>query len=227
MNTNDYILNIHTATQTAIVNLCAGNEVLGTRVNGNPKMHASFLHSAIGDILTENNIPITQLKAIGVTVGPGSYTGIRVGLAAAKGLCYSLKIPLITFNTLEVMALAATRQINDENALYSPMIDARRMEVFTAIYRYNLTEVVKPSAIILSGESFFEMLPKQPVYFFGDGSKKLPILVKNLPDVMIIECDITTAVLCEIACRNYKKSQFVNAAYAAPLYIKEFYSTQQ
>ncbi len=92
----EFILNIHTSTETAVVNLCDGKYVLSSMLNTEPKQHAGFLHSAIQNLLEENSVEINQLKAIGVTIGPGSYTGIRVGLATAKGLCYALKIPMIT-----------------------------------------------------------------------------------------------------------------------------------
>ena len=169
----DYILNIHTATEQAIVAICKGETVLDTLTNEDPKCHAAFLHEAINKVLHNNDIPMTKLKAIGVTNGPGSYTGIRVGLAAAKGLCFALGIPLITYNTLEVMAISAIDEIKDKNALYCPMIDARRMEVFTAMYKADMNIVEEPSAKILADGSYEEYLRNKAIYFFGNGSKKM------------------------------------------------------
>jgi tRNA threonylcarbamoyladenosine biosynthesis protein TsaB len=168
----NYILNIHTATETAMVNICNGPEVLATLFNQDTKQHASFLHTAIDQLLSENQIQMHQLKAIGVSNGPGSYTGIRVGLAAAKGLSYALQIPMITFNTLEVMAITAVNEIKNEDAYYCPMIDARRMEVYTAVYNYQLKEIISPQAMILSENSFEEIAQQQEVIFFGNGSEK-------------------------------------------------------
>src|SRR5690606_25144630 len=143
-------------------------------------------HSAIRQILLDNNIKTNELKAVGVTGGPGSYTGIRVGMATAKGLCYALKIPLLLFNTLEVMALSAIESIGDKKALYCPMIDARRQEVFTGVYDYELNEVNSPSSMILDNNSFNTLLQKFPVYFFGSGSGKLKRQAKNIPEMFII-----------------------------------------
>ncbi len=220
----NYILNIHTATETAIVSICDGQKILATSINTNPKQHASFLHTAIQQILQENDIQINQLKAISVTNGPGSYTGIRVGLATAKGLCYSLKIPLITYNTLEVMTLSAIVNIQDKNAFYCPMIDARRMEVFAAVYNYAIKEVMPPSAMIITQNSFEELLQLQPVYFFGNGSEKFKKIAKNIPPSYFIDQEISCKVLCKIAWEKYQKNEFNDTAYAEPLYIKEFYS---
>lgn len=221
----EYILNIHTATETAIVSICCGEKVLATSINKDPKQHAAFLHSAIHVILQENDILISQLKAIGVTNGPGSYTGIRVGLATAKGLCYALKIPLITFNTLEVMALSAVENIQDKNALYCPMIDARRMEVFTAVYNYDIKAIIPPSAMIITENSFEEKQQLHPIYFFGNGSQKFKNQAKNIPHSYFIDQEITSKELCKISWGKYQKKEFDNVAYAEPLYVKEFFST--
>lgn len=220
----DYILNIHTSLETAIINICDGNKILESSLNTDPKQHAGYLHTAIYQILQNNDIVPNQLKAIGVTIGPGSYTGIRVGLSTAKGLCYALKIPLITLNTLEVLAFSAIDNIQDKNAFYCPMIDARRMEVFTAVYNYKLSEVMQPSAMIITENSFEELLQSQPVYFFGNGSEKLKNIAKKISSPYFISQEITSYQLCQFAWKKYKKNQFEDVAYAEPLYIKEFYS---
>lgn len=220
-----YILNIHTATETAIVNICDGASVLNTLENSDPKQHAAFLHTAISKILLKNDIKINELKAVGVSIGPGSYTGIRVGLATAKGLCYSLKIPLITYNTLEVMTLVATGIIKDENALYCPMIDARRMEVFTALYSYGLKEVIPPSAMVIDENSYQEFLGQNSLYFFGNGSKKLKDVANNIPASAFVDGKISSEAIGYFSWEKFKKSQFADVAYTEPLYIKEFHST--
>ncbi len=223
----EYILNIHTALETAIVNICEGENVLSTLINNHSKSHAAWLHIAIHQILHENDIKITQLKAVGVTSGPGSYTGIRVGLATAKGLCYALKIPLITYNVLQVMALSAIDHIQDKNAFYCPMIDARRMEVFTAVYDYNLKEKIPPSAMVIAENSFEKLLKIQPIYFFGNGSEKFKNITKNKLFSNFIDQEITSEQLGKLAWQKYKKEEFDSVAYAEPLYIKEFYSTRK
>lgn len=221
----DYILNIHSATETAIVNICDGPKVLATLINNDSKQHAAFLHKAIQQILSENKIGINQLKAIGVTNGPGSYTGIRVGLAAAKGLCFALKIPLVTFSALEVMASTAIDKLQNQKAWYCPMIDARRTEVFTAIYNYHLEEMLTPQAMILTENSFKEISQSQHVIFFGSGSEKFKQLSGKINFKFITGEEISTTALSEICWKKYLNNEFADIACSEPLYLKEFHST--
>lgn len=218
-----YILNIHTSTETAIVNLAAGQEVLGTSINHEAKQHAAFLHSAIHELLQHQGIDIKKLDAIGVSCGPGSYTGIRIGLATAKGLCYALKIPLITYSALEVMALSAANLVQDCNGFYCPMIDARRMEVYTAIYNYDIQETASPSAMILNENSFVDILNSNKIYFSGSGSYKFKSLTKNGNAVFLTGL-ISTESLANIAGKKFEKNDFESIPYAQPLYIKEFHT---
>lgn len=218
-----YILNIHTATETAIINLVKSGQVLGTFRNDDTKQHATILHIAIRELLQANDLDIKKLNAVGVSSGPGSYTGMRVGLAAAKGLCYALDIPLITFNSLELMAFSAIRFVNDEAALYCPMIDARRMEVFTAIYNYTFQEIIPPSAMILDENLFKDFLILNKVYFSGSGVEKFQSLTKSKNSFFIHE-PITSESLAEISWKKYTKKDVENIPYAQPLYIKDFHT---
>ena len=131
------ILLIDTSQETGTTALCNGAEVLFSEENKIAKEHASWLHLSIGRILSEAKITVRDLEAVAVVSGPGSYTGLRVGMAAAKGFCYALKIPLITQNTLRVMAESMIPFALEKQALICPMIDARRDEVFTAVYKFN------------------------------------------------------------------------------------------
>lgn len=214
-----HILNIHTATETAIINLMGDGEILGTFTNDETKQHASFLHTAISKLLQQHGIAIKNLDATGVTSGPGSYTGIRVGLATAKGLCYALKIPLITYNSLEVMAISASNFAKDNHAFYCPMIDARRMEVYTAIYNYQIEEITPPSAMILNENSFAEILNCHKIFFSGSGSNKFQQISKHT-NAVFLHCGISTESLAKIAWKKYAKNDFENVPYARPLYIK-------
>lgn len=214
-----HILNIHTATETAIINLMNGPEILGTFSNHETKQHASFLHMAIKELLQEHDIAIKNLDAIGVTSGPGSYTGIRVGLATAKGLCYALQIPLITYNSLEVMAISATNFAKDTAAFYCPMIDAKRLEVYTAIYNYDIEEITPPSAIILTQNSFVEILNHHKIFFSGSGSDKFQ-QISNHTNAVFCNHGISPESLAIIAWKKYVKHDFENVPYAQPLYIK-------
>lgn len=223
----NYLLNIHTTLESAIVNLSNGNEVISTSVNDNSMHHAAFLHSSIHQILHQNDILPTSLKAVAVTAGPGSYTGIRIGLATAKGLCFALKIPLIMINTLELMAFSAKENISDEEALLCPMIDARRMEVFTAIYDRHLNEVKQPLAMVLDKNSFSEILQQNRVYFFGNGAKKFENIIDHTGNEKFIESEISSSALAHFSWNKFKKNEFENVAYSNAFYIKEFYSTSK
>lgn len=214
-----YLLTIHAATETAIVALTANERTLGKLSNDETKQHACFLHIAIKELLQQHDITINSVDAVGVTNGPGSYTGIRVGLATAKGLCYALKIPLIIFNSLEAMALSAMMLIKDNNTFYCPMIDARRMEVYTAVYNQNLEEVIPPSAMILHENSLIEILNNTKVVFSGSGSRKFR-QISNHANALFVSEEISADALTKIAWKKYLKSDFGNVPYAKPLYIK-------
>jgi tRNA threonylcarbamoyladenosine biosynthesis protein TsaB len=213
------ILHIHTATETALVSLAEDERVLGSFTNTEPKQHAAVLHSGIQQLLQGHQVNIKQLDAIGVTKGPGSYTGIRVGVAAAQGLAYALRIPLITWNSLEAMALALRDFVKDTGACYCPMIDARRMEVYTAVYNYDLKELVAPSAVILSDATFEDIPPSTPMFFSGSGSNKFRVVAKY-PDAVYSYQDITPGALARIAFEKYLAKDYKNLPYAQPLYIK-------
>ena len=214
-----HLLTIHAATETAIITLMADGRTLGTLSNDDTKQHAYFLHIAIKELLQRHDINIKNLNAIGVTNGPGSYTGIRVGLATAKGLSYALKIPLIIFNSLEIMALSAMMLIKDNKALYCPMIDARRMEVYAAVYDYNFEEIIPPSAMILNENSLAEILNTHKTIFSGSGNNKFR-QVSNHTNAVFLNEGISADALTKITWEKYLRSNFQNVPYAKPLYMK-------
>lgn len=220
-----YILNIHTATEVAIVNLSKDAQTLCTKINTETKQHAAFLHAAIHDLLQQEGILIKRLDAIGITSGPGSYTGMRVGLAAAKGFCFALDIPLITLNTLEVMAGSAAGFVKDRDILYCPMIDARRMEVYTAVYSYTMDEIESPAAKILSENSYVDYLKTPGIIFSGSGSKKFQSFAK-LPASHFVDISISSEKLTEFSWNKFQTFDFENIINNQPLYIKEFYTNR-
>jgi tRNA threonylcarbamoyladenosine biosynthesis protein TsaB len=220
----NYLLNIHTTSENAIVNLSDGDQVLSTSINPDSRQHAAFLHSSIHQILQGNDI-LHSLKAVGVTAGPGSYTGIRVGLATAKGLCFALKIPMIMMNTLELMAFSAIEKISNKNALYCPMIDARRMEIFTAVYDAHLDPAIQPSAMILEENSFQDLVQNHPVFFFGSGTEKFKKIINNSnANYHFIDDQLSSFALAKFAWNKFQKNDFDNIANAKAFYVKEFYS---
>lgn len=220
----NYILNIHTTSERAIVNLCKDNVVLETLLNDHSKEHAAFLHVAIHQILQQAGISAVQLNAIGVTGGPGSYTGIRVGLATAKGLCFALKIPLMIFNTLELMAFSAIENTGNDHVWYCPLIDARRMEVFTAVYDAHLKVVIPPTAMVLDKNSFADLSQAMPLYLFGSGAAKFKNLTSDRASLSFGDESVSSAALAAFSWDKFQKNRFDNVMTAEPIYIKEFYT---
>lgn len=213
-------MNIDTAVQSASVCLADGENILATAVNPSEKESASWLHPAIQNILQENNLQPHQLSAIAVSAGPGSYTGLRVGMAAAKGLCYALAIPLISINTLQMMAAA----INEPPAdLLCPMIDARRMEVFTALFDTALNEVSPSKNLILDEGAFSERLQQNTILFFGNGSKKAADIIKH-PNALFVDLTANATAMVLLAAKKFRTGQFADLAYSEPFYGKDFHS---
>ena len=172
------ILNIDTAAETAHVSFAKDGLILHVLKSDSQKEHAAFLQTAIQQLTKITGIKLPDIDAISVTAGPGSYTGLRVGLASAKGLCYALKKPLIAINTLEILTVSALHlmQVTETDILFCPMMDARRKEVFTAIYQNDLTVCMAPCAMILDESSFDKELNDNKILFFGSGSAKWEII---------------------------------------------------
>ena len=214
------ILNIDTAIETASICLSNDRNVLQLSVNENQKDHAAWLTIAIQKMMKDAGYELSQLKAIAITIGPGSYTGLRVGLSAAKGLCYVLNIPLITIGTLEMMAAAAKDEATD---LLCPMIDARRMEVFTAVYNKKLEEIKSSHALIIDNDSFSELLSKNSILFFGNGSKKLQTVL-NHPHASFKKIVYNASNMVTLANDRLMTLQFADLTYVEPFYLKEFFT---
>jgi tRNA threonylcarbamoyladenosine biosynthesis protein TsaB len=224
------ILSIDTATDQATISLSKDGGVLGTLENNAQKDHAAWIQMAINTLLQKEGYTMQQLQAVAVTAGPGSYTGLRVGMATAKGLCFALQIPLITISTLQAMACAAIDEWKSKAShmqaplCFCPMIDARRMEVFTAVYDENLQEIVAPKAMILDELSFKEELNNRSLICFGNGSLKWKN-VSRYPNVLFIDEKINIAKsLAKLASSLHLSQNFANLAYAEPVYLKEFYT---
>ncbi|HWR32795.1 MAG TPA: tRNA (adenosine(37)-N6)-threonylcarbamoyltransferase complex dimerization subunit type 1 TsaB [Chitinophagaceae bacterium] len=214
------ILNIDTALERASVCLAKDDLILETTFSENQKDHAAWLHPAIQELLKKNNLPVHDLDAIAVSIGPGSYTGLRVSLSAAKGFCYALNIPLITVSTLHMLAFAVQQEAAD---LIIPAIDARRMEIYTAVYEKTLEEMTPPHALIADENSFNELLKNRKVLFCGNAIGKLQTILKN-PNAFFSETMSDAGTLAEITFELYRQKIFADLAYAEPLYLKDFYS---
>lgn len=190
--------------------------------NEHQKDHASWLHEAINILLKNNNFSPSNLDAVAVSIGPGSYTGLRVGLATAKGLCYALNIPLITINTLKMMAFSVKSEMPDAQ-LICPMIDARRMEVFWAAYDSLLVEKIAPATAIIDEKFSSQFNFNQKIIFCGNGSKKLQDYHKS-PLCIYSNTVANASHLAGLAMEAYNNNDFASLAYTEPLYIKEFYN---
>ncbi|MES2429909.1 MAG: tRNA (adenosine(37)-N6)-threonylcarbamoyltransferase complex dimerization subunit type 1 TsaB [Bacteroidota bacterium] len=218
------ILHIDTALQTACVSIAQNGTVLSELTNTDQKDHGSFLQPAIKDILQKNDLQLQDLDAVAVIEGPGSYTGLRVGMAAAKGLCFALNKPLITINSLEALAATAIDEYHpDESILICPMIDARRMEVYTAIYTNALHIIKQPSALILEEDVFKETTISKKMIFIGSGVKKWEKIYKKNDAVGFYDIAIKSAPFSNLSLKKYVINRFADLAYAEPLYLKDFF----
>jgi tRNA threonylcarbamoyladenosine biosynthesis protein TsaB len=220
---NNAILLINTALEEASVGIAVDGKLIDQLSNTIQKEHASFLHPAIEFICKRNGITLKDLKAVSVVNGPGSYTGLRVGLSAAKGICYANQLPLICINTLEWIAYGNNEHTTD---LIIPMIDARRMEVFTAVYSKQMDVVALPTNLILEEESFAEYLTTYQTLFVGDGALKWEALCKhkNAHFKIATHQESHHATLAEA---YFTKQEFASLFDASPFYTKEFYNTQK
>ena len=220
------ILHIDTSTTIASLALSSDEKVLGVVINENMKDHAAWIHHAIESLMKESNKKISDLNAVAVVEGPGSYTGLRVGMATAKGLCFSLGIPLITESSLRLMAFAAISKNKsklDSNTLFIPMIDARRMEVFTAGYDLKLNEISAPSAVILDVTTFNDLAKDHHLILFGNGSQKFMQIVSN-NRYQFIDSQHDAGDLVSLAFQKFKGESFADLAYSEPAYLKDFYT---
>ena len=219
---------IDTALEKAFVLLMQSDGHFFMRENTNTRDHARFVPTAIQELCRESNSVLNQLQGVVVVNGPGSYTGLRVGLSSAKGICFALEKPLYTLSTLEVMAAAGFRLAEekgiaiDENTLACPMIDARRMEVFTGLYLKNLSPVRQPFALIADADNLREISGNKTVIFTGNGVEKLQSILPPR-SISFSGWVYEVADLVRMSSRKISEGIVADLAYTEPLYIKDFY----
>jgi tRNA threonylcarbamoyladenosine biosynthesis protein TsaB len=222
------ILHLETATQNCSVALSENGKLRFLKEENAPNIHASAITLFIADVLAEAGIQARELDAVAVSKGPGSYTGLRIGVSTAKGLCYALNKPLIATDTLRCMALAviASGQVSDADALFCPMIDARRMEVYAAIYNRQMEQLKAVSADIVDEHTYASYF-KQPVYFFGDGAEKCMPSFSGYHEAHFIPgvWPSASAMITEAEAK-FGAGQFEDVAYFEPYYLKEFFFTK-
>lgn len=221
------IINIETSTDVCSVALTFDGQVVTNREDYQGHNHATVLSGFIKDCLEEAKDKNLKIDAVAVSIGPGSYTGLRIGLSEAKGLAYALDVPLIGVSTLEVMTVAVMfSDFFDENVMFAPMIDARRMEVYTGVYDYAMTPLKAPTPLILDENSYREYLDKGPVIFFGNGSDKARELLQSHPHAnFITEIHPLASNMMALSERSFMKKEFLDLAYSTPEYLKEFQAT--
>ena len=220
------LLHIETSTNVCSVALSEDANCLFSTSNAEGMNHAALLSVFIAEALEVLKSTDKKLDAIAVSSGPGSYTGLRIGVSTAKGLCYGYGIPLISLSTLEILTVQALNLVPDkENVLFCPMIDARRMEVYAAFYNGDGFIQREISADIITSDSYAELLAKQPVYFFGNGSDKLKTTLTH-PNARFIDHLVPLAInMIGFAEKAFAEKHFVDTAYFEPFYLKEFHTT--
>jgi tRNA threonylcarbamoyladenosine biosynthesis protein TsaB len=220
------ILHIDTSAAVAAVSISTNGLLSGFIQNEDQKEHASFLQPAIKKLLLQLELKIEDLDAVAAVNGPGSYTGLRVGLASAKGICYAAKKRLLTVGSLPLMAKSALIELQTTQKdvpLLCPMIDARRMEVFTAVYNSTLEEIIPAQPMLINNLSFVEILLQKKLLFFGTGAPKFKEICTH-PNAIFAGQFNSLQAFCEIAHTLFKLGQFTDLAYSEPLYLKEFYT---
>jgi tRNA threonylcarbamoyladenosine biosynthesis protein TsaB len=220
------ILNIETATGVCSVALARDGQLLGLKESNTKNSHASVLTLFMDEVIKTADIALSDLDAIAVSEGPGSYTGLRIGVAAAKGLCYALEKPLIGVSTLRAMAIGMVPPVPADqpaHILYCPMIDARRMEVYCAIFDEKGKEIRETRAEIIDENSFMEYLGKNRIVFAGDGSLKCRPLFDKHPNAVFSEdFQASARFMISLSEEKFSQKNFEDLAYFEPYYLKDF-----
>lgn len=218
------ILNIETSTKNCSISLAKnGTCLILKEENKGDYSHAEKLHVFIESILQEQNLSINDLDAIAVGKGPGSYTGLRIGVSTAKGLAYAANIPLIATDTLQALAKATVIK----SGFIVPMIDARRLEVYTAMFDNNYNQTKPTEAKIIDDSSFLEILTEHPLYFLGDGAAKCKDLITHKNAYFIDHKFPSAQEMCNLSFDKFKNKDFEDTAYFEPFYLKDFVATPQ
>jgi tRNA threonylcarbamoyladenosine biosynthesis protein TsaB len=226
------ILHIETATNICSVALSLGDKILSTRESDEDRSHGSLLTVFMQEVMDEADIKPDQINAVAVSKGPGSYTGLRIGVSVTKGFAYARKIPVIGIVTLQAMVIAAKRnkeimklQKQHPELLFCPMIDARRMEVFSGLYKSNCREISPVSAIVVEESSFNASLASHHIVFFGNGSGKIRDVIQHPNAHFIRGINPSSTHMVPLALKNFANKRFEDTAYFEPYYLKDFVAT--
>lgn len=221
------ILGIETSTTVCSVAISSNGSIIALRESAGGNEHSALVTSYIAEVCAEAKISIKQLDAVAVSMGPGSYTGLRIGVSTAKGLCFALAKPLIAVATLKALAWQALQQLKpNKNAtsglLLCPMLDARRMEVFTAFYDCNL-EVIEPVKAMIADEDSLDNRSGKEIFIFGNGAAKCKVLFQNKGNIHFVpDIETSAKAICQLAMADFDNGNFADLAYSEPFYLKDF-----
>ena len=213
------IILIETSTALCSAALAENGVITSYKESSAPKAHASLTAVFIKEMLEERGLTIADCDAVCVSMGPGSYTGLRVGVSTAKGLCFGSGKPLLAVGTLDTLVA----QAESDAKFIIPMVDARRMEVYTAVFE-NGRQMTETTPVIIDENSFFEYLEQGPCLFIGDGAGKCADVIKH-PNAHFCQCQPKASAMLEPAMKAYKEKRFEDVAYFEPFYLKEFVAT--
>ena len=225
MNMNPILLHIETATDVCSVALSRGEEIIGLKEEAGGNNHAKNLLPFVDEVLKQGSCKIANLNGVAVSIGPGSYTGLRIGVSTAKGIAYTAGIPVMAVSTLENIAQGAKTLwsgTSTETVQIVPMIDARRMEVFTTCFTYNMQPLEEVSAKIIDENTFVELLSEQKILFCGNGMPKCRELLSSSPNACFIDAPVSAKNMLPTALRKWQNNDFENVAYFEPFYLKEY-----
>lgn len=219
---NIKILCVDTTSEFCSISLFENDILIENNDSKIERSHSKLIIKIIDDILINNKLKAKELDAFSISKGPGSYTGLRIGLSSLKGFCYALEKPLIAVNTLKILAKSALKYIKDKDSILCPMLDARRMEVYTKIFNYNLNELSKDQALILEKDSF-EKYNSKIVYFFGDGSDKFKEIVNKKNFMFLNNINSNSKFMGQLSYDKFINKDFEDLSSFEPNYIKDFY----
>jgi len=221
------LLAIETSSNVCSVALCKDGVVLAVKNSSEKNAHSKTLTLMILELLEKCKISKNTINAVAVSKGPGSYTGLRIGVSVAKGLCYGWDKPLIAVDTIKALAAEyllkhVEKKNESENVLLCPMFDARRMEVYTALYKKDLTEVLPVQALVVDEFCLSDYLKENKILFFGNGASKCSEIIKSVNASFFTDIEPSARGVAYLAEELYNQKQFVDTAYFEPFYLKEF-----
>ena len=219
------LLHIETATDVCSVALSRGTEIIGLKEEAGGNNHAKNLLPFVDEVLKQSGVRMSEINGVAVSIGPGSYTGLRIGVSTAKGIAYTAGIPVMAISTLESIAQGAKQlwsETSTESVQIVPMIDARRMEVFTTRFDYDMQPLEEVSSKIVDENTFAELLSEQKVLFCGNGMPKCRELLSVFPNACFVDAHISAKNMLPAALKKWQNSDFEDVAYFEPFYLKEY-----